>query len=119
MKEKFKILDKDDFERTGKWSLVRRSLGIDSFGINLVELKSGEKIPEHNEIDRNQEELFIVLKGAPTMVIDDKEYPVKVGSYIRLDPEPKRYAINNSEELAVLLTISAPRTSGYQPLDWA
>ncbi len=118
-KERFSILNKDDFERNGKWLLARRSLEVESFGMNIVELKPGEKIPEHDEIDRNQEEVFIVLEGSPTMIIDGEEYPVKVGTYIRLDPEPKRYAINNGEELAALLIISAPKTSGYSPLEWA
>lgn len=117
--ENFTILNKDKFERTGKWLLARRSLGVESFGMNIVELKPGEKIPEHNEADRDQEEVFIVLEGSPTMVIEGKEYPVKEGTFIRVDPEPKRMAVNNGNELAVILIISAPRTSGYTPLDWA
>ncbi len=117
--DKFTILNKDEFERTGKWLLARRSLGVKSFGMNIVELTPGEKIPEHDEVSRNQEEVFIVLEGSPTMVIDGEEYPVKVGTYIRLDPEPKRYAINKGEDSAALLIISAPKTSGYSPLEWA
>jgi len=118
-KGNFTILNKDEFERNGKWLLARRSLGVESFGMNVVELTPGERIPEHDETDRDQEEVFIVLEGSPTMVIEGKEYPVKEGACIRLDPEPKRYIINNGEEVAAILIISAPRTSGYEPLSWA
>jgi hypothetical protein len=59
----FTIVHSDDFERTGKWSLVRRSLGVESFGINPVEIPPGEDIPEHDETGRDQEEVFIVLEG--------------------------------------------------------
>ena len=47
----------------GKWVLVRRSLGIRSFGINIVELAHGEAIPEHHELDRGHEEIFFVIEG--------------------------------------------------------
>ena len=57
------IVNRDDLERTGSWSLVRRSLGIASFGVNIVEIAPGTSIPEHDEVARDQEELFVVLSG--------------------------------------------------------
>ena len=60
----FTIRHDDELERDyGKWVLVRRSLGVSSFGINAVELPPGESIPEHDEVDRDHEELFLVLEG--------------------------------------------------------
>ncbi len=53
----------DELERTGNWTLVRRSLGCRSFGVNLVEIPPGESIPEHDETERDQEELFFVFSG--------------------------------------------------------
>ena len=118
-KEKFTIVHRDDVERNGKWSLLRRSLNLNSFGMNMVEIKPGESIPEHDEIERNQEEVFIILSGAPTMVIDGKNYPVREGTFIRVDVEPKRTIVNGGTETAAVLIVSAPRTSGYTPMDWA
>ena len=69
------IAHRDDLERTGNWSLVRRSLGITAFGINLVDIPPGEGIPEHNETDRDQEELFVVLSGSALLVIDGERIP--------------------------------------------
>ena len=61
----------DELERDyGKWVLVRRSLGVGSFGINVVELPPGDSIPEHDETERGQEEVFLVLEGTPTLVAD-------------------------------------------------
>ncbi|MBI4090981.1 MAG: cupin domain-containing protein [Candidatus Komeilibacteria bacterium] len=102
-----------------KWTLVRKSLGLRSFGMNMVDLKPGERIPEHTETDRDQEEVFIVLKGTATMVIDDTEYDAPEGTFIRLDPAPRRYAINKGNSDVRLLIVSAPTTSGYQSMDWA
>src|SRR5471030_1246859 len=84
----FSILRGDELERNGNWSLVRRSLGVSCFGANVVEIAAGESIPEHDEVDRDQEELFYFIAGAPLLVIDGTEHRVSPGTFARLDPEP-------------------------------
>jgi uncharacterized cupin superfamily protein len=113
------IAHRDDLGRTGNWSLVRRSLGITSFGVNLVDIPPGEGIPEHNETDRDQEELFVVLSGSALLVIDGERIPAPAGTMARLDPEPRRTVVNEGDEVASVLIVSAPRSSGYEPLGWA
>jgi uncharacterized cupin superfamily protein len=116
----FTIVHMNDFERPfPKWALARKSLGLQSFGMNVAELAPGETIPEHDETGSDQEEVFIVLSGDATMVIDGVDHPAPAGTFARLDPEPKRTVVNRSEADAVVLIVSAPRTSGYTPLDWA
>ena len=102
-----------------KWILVRKSLDLRSFGMNMVDLAPGVAIPEHDEVPRDQEEVFLVLSGTAMMVIDGVEHEATVGTFIRLDPEPKRYVKNIGTEAVRILIISAPRTSGYTPMDWA
>jgi uncharacterized cupin superfamily protein len=102
-----------------KWWLVRRSLGISSFGVNVVELQPGERIPEHHELERDQEELFLTLSGSPTLVVADEPHPLPEGAFARLDPPPRRCVRNDGEQVARVLIVSAPTTSGYEPLDWA
>ena len=116
----FTIRHDDELERDyGKWVLVRRSLGVSSFGINAVELPPGESIPEHDEVDRDHEELFLVLEGAPTLVVDGADHPLREGSFARLDPVPKRTVRNDGDSVARVLIVSAPVSSGYEPLGWA
>jgi uncharacterized cupin superfamily protein len=113
------IRRREDLERTGNWLLVRRSLGVDSFGMNLVEIPPGERIPEHDETERDQEEVFLVLDGSPSLVVDGREIEMPAGTFARLDPHLSRTVVNHGEALASVLIISAPRTSGYQPMEWA
>jgi quercetin dioxygenase-like cupin family protein len=116
----FTIKHDEELERDyGKWVLVRRSLGLSSFGMNTVELPPGESIPEHDETDRMHEEVFLVLDGNPTMVVNGAEHPLKTGSFVRLDPEPKRTVRNDTDSMTRVLIISAPTTSGYEAMDWA
>lgn len=115
----FTIAHRDDLERTGGWSLVRRTLGIRAFGVNLVEIPPGEDIPEHDETARDQEELFFVVSGSPTLVIDGADHPAPAGTFARLDPAPRRTVRNDGDVPAAVLIVSAPRSSGYEPMEWA
>jgi uncharacterized cupin superfamily protein len=113
------IRRREDLERTGNWLLARRSLGLSAFGMNLVEIPPGERIPEHDETGRDQEEVFIVLEGSPSLVVDGREIETPAGTFARLDPGLQRTVVNRGEDVAAVLIVSAPRTSGYQPMEWA
>jgi quercetin dioxygenase-like cupin family protein len=115
----FTIKRLGDFERNGRWSLVRRGLGVESFGLNVVEIEQGYSIPEHNELERDQEEVFIVLDGDAVMVIDGENHPAPAGTFVRVAPPLMRTVRNDGEAPVRLLIVSAPTTSGYQDMGWA
>jgi mannose-6-phosphate isomerase-like protein (cupin superfamily) len=115
----FKIAHADDCETAGNWRLVRRTLDVRSFGINVVEIPPGEQIPQHDETGRDQEEVFCVLAGRPTLHIDGEQHPVHAGTFARIDPDHTRTISNGGQEIASVLIVSAPRSSGFQPMDWA
>jgi uncharacterized cupin superfamily protein len=114
----FTILHRDDFERSGRWRLVRRSLGLKAFGMNLVEIEPGGGIPAHDEIERDHEEVFVVLEGDAVIIVDGTEHPAPAGTFARLDPRPLRTVVNKGEGPALVLIASAPTTSGYEPQGW-
>ena len=116
----FTIAHLDDLERPfPNWALARKTLGLQSFGMNVIELPPGESIPEHDETERDHEEVFLVLSGEATMVIGGEEHLAPAGTFVRLDPEPLRTVVNRGAGVATVLIVSAPRTSGYEPLPWA
>jgi uncharacterized cupin superfamily protein len=120
MGEGYTIKHLDELEHPfPKWMLARKSLGIGSFGMNVCVLQPGESIPEHDETGRDQEEVFLTLDGAATVVIDGEEHPAPEGTFVRVDPEPARTIVNNGGAPARVLIISAPRSSGYEPMEWA
>jgi uncharacterized cupin superfamily protein len=59
------------------------------------------------------------LSGSPSIVIDGEEHPLPAGTFARLDPERRRALVNRSDGPARVLIVSAPLTSGYEPMDWA
>jgi uncharacterized cupin superfamily protein len=115
----YTIAHREELERTGSWTLVRRSLDCQALGVNLVEIAPGESIPEHDETERDQEELFFVISGSPTLVIDGEEHSAPAGTFARLDPSHRRTVRNQVSEPASVLIVSAPTTSGYEPMAWA
>jgi mannose-6-phosphate isomerase-like protein (cupin superfamily) len=114
----FQIVHRDEMETNGNWRLCRRELGLASLGMGLVDIPPGESIPEHDETGRDQEEVFVFLSGEAAMVIDGVEHPVRAGSYVRVDPQLRRTVRNTGDEPASVLIVSAPTTSGYEPMGW-
>jgi quercetin dioxygenase-like cupin family protein len=115
----FTIVHRSDFERDGRWLLARRSLGLRSFGLNMVEIAPGDSLTEHDETERDQEEVFVVIAGQVAVTIDEEEHDAPAGTFVRVDPELRRNVVNNGDTEATVLIASAPRSSGYEPLGWA
>ena len=60
----YTVKHRDEFEREwDRWLLVRRGLGVSSFGLNIVEVEPGGNLTEHDELERDQEEVFVFLSG--------------------------------------------------------
>ena len=117
--EPLTICHVDELETNGAWGLVRRTLGVSAFGLNVVDIAAGDSIPEHDETGRGQEEVFLTLAGSPTLVVDGTDHPLPQGTFARLDIELRRTVRNDGAEPARVLIMSAPRTSGYEPMSWA
>lgn len=117
--EGFTIKRLGEFETNGRWSLVRKGLDVSSFGLNVVEIEQGYSIPAHNELERDQEEVFIVLEGDAVMVIDGEDHPAPAGTFVRVATPLTRTVRNDNEQPVTLLIVSAPTTSGYTDMGWA
>jgi quercetin dioxygenase-like cupin family protein len=115
----FKLAHREECEKNGNWELVRRTLDLRAFGLNVVEIAPGEQIPEHDEAGRDQEEVFLILSGSPTLVIDGEDHATRTGMFARLDPQHRRTVRNDGDDAASVLIASAPQTSGYEPMSWA
>ncbi len=119
----YTILSWEEFERmegSGEsvWALARKSLGVEAFGMNVVEIGPGGQIPEHDESQRDHEEVFFVWEGDGTAVVDGMESPAPAGTFVRVAPEVRRTIRNDGESPMRMLIVSAPRSSGYEPMGW-
>ena len=80
---------------TLRWTPVRKHLGITAFGINAyTAAEAGQDVvEEHTEEQLGHEEVYVVVAGRATFVIDGEEREVPAGSLVYLrDPKVQRYA---------------------------
>jgi tetratricopeptide (TPR) repeat protein len=78
-----------------RWTPVRKPLGITAFGINAyTAAEAGQDVvEEHTEERLGHEEVYLVVAGRATFVLDGEEHDVPSGSLVYLrDPKVKRHA---------------------------
>jgi mannose-6-phosphate isomerase-like protein (cupin superfamily) len=92
----------------GAVRFVRRALGVEAFGINWFELPPGAVGQEHNEAESGQEEVNVVVSGSGVWRVDGDEVPVRVGSFVRFDPETTLVPVAGPEGLT-FIGIGVPR----------
>ncbi len=78
-----------------QWTPLRKHFGITAFGINAyTATEAGQDVvEEHTEERLGHEELYVVVSGRATFVLDGDEVEVPAGSAVFLsDPTVKRFA---------------------------
>jgi uncharacterized cupin superfamily protein len=86
-----------------RFQSLRRELGVRSFGMNLITLQPGERGRVHSH--KHQEEVYVVLQGELTLVLEDEEHTVKRAGAVRVGPEVRRQLVNRGPERLVLLAL--------------
>jgi uncharacterized cupin superfamily protein len=124
MGDGYTIKHRDEFETMSgsgdsTWRLARKALGTSSFGFNLVEIAPGGQIPEHDEAQSGQDEVYIVLEGEAVFRIDGEEHPAPAGTFASFEPSVSRTILNRSEAPVTALLIGVDPSGGYEPLSWA
>jgi len=120
----YTIKHRDEFESMegsgeATWRLARKALGTSAFGFNLVEIEPGGGIPEHNEIESGQVELYIVLEGDAVLRIEDEEHEAPAGTFASIEPPASRTILNRSDSPVTAMLIGVQPEGGYEPMSWA
>ncbi len=73
---------------------LRRALGVTSFGISQMNLRPGQRGRIHRH--ERQEEVYLVLEGELTVLIEGEERREVLGSgdLLRVGPEVRRQLVN-------------------------
>ena len=78
-----------------RWTPLRKHFGITAFGISAyTATEAGQDVvEEHTEERLGHEELYVVVSGSATFVLDGEEIAVPAGSAVFLrDPKVRRFA---------------------------
>jgi uncharacterized cupin superfamily protein len=96
----FARLDPDGAER---FVSLRRALGITTFGANLILLEPRQRGRIHRH--ERQEEVYLVLDGELTLVVEGEPRVLGRGEIARVAPTVRRQLVNAGRERLVLLAL--------------
>jgi len=92
-----------DFDSAERFVSLRRALGVESFGINLLTLRPGERGRVHRH--RTQEEVYVVLQGTLTVELEDGPQELAAREAIRVPAHVRRRLQNTGDETVVLIAL--------------
>jgi quercetin dioxygenase-like cupin family protein len=83
---------------------LRRQLGVESFGMNLIVLEPRQRGRIHRH--ERQEEVYIVVSGELTLALDGgHEHLLRRGELVRVAPHTRRQLVNAGSERLVLIAL--------------
>jgi mannose-6-phosphate isomerase-like protein (cupin superfamily) len=82
---------------------LRAELGVTSFGLNQIVLRAGERGRIHRHT--RQEEVYLVLEGTLTLVVEGRPQDLEVGALVRVGPQVRRQLVNRGPDRLVLLAL--------------
>ena len=107
-----------DLESTERFTALRRMLGVTAFGLNLLRLRPGQASRIHRH--EHQEEVYLVLEGTLTLLVEGEERTLQRGELVRVAPDVRRQLVNRGpERLAILALGGAGEHVGRDGLAYA
>ncbi|HSC03973.1 MAG TPA: cupin domain-containing protein [Solirubrobacteraceae bacterium] len=82
---------------------LRRQLGVSSFGMNQIVLQPGQRGRIHRH--KNQEEVYLVLEGTLTLLLEGERTELAVGELIRVAPKVRRQLVNRGPGRVVVVAL--------------
>lgn len=105
-----------------QWRPVRRTLGIEAFGINAYTADKGELVvEEHDETGAgagHHEELYVVVTGRATFTVDGESFDAPVGTLVFLDEPRERRGAVAMEDGTTVLAVGGERGRPFRVSPW-
>jgi uncharacterized cupin superfamily protein len=92
-----------DLDAGDRFQRLRNELGVASFGLNLLRLEPGQRSRVHRH--EHQEEVYLVLEGTLTLIVEGEEHELGEGRLARVAPDLRRQLVNRRGERLRLLAL--------------
>ena len=100
------------------WRPVRRYFDIRAFGVNAYTAEeAGQRVVEEHREQDGHEELYVVVSGRATFMVDGEEHDAPAGTLVHCPPGTLRGAIA-AEPKTTVLGIGAKPGEVFQPSGW-
>jgi quercetin dioxygenase-like cupin family protein len=92
-----------DLAAAERFVSLRRQLGVTSFGMNQLVLEPRQRSRIHRHA--HQEEVYLVLEGTLTLLVEREEHVLARGELVRVAPDVRRQLVNRGPDRVVLLAL--------------
>ena len=124
MAEAYSVLRIDEIQPISvagvNWKPIRRTLGIDAFGINAYTANPGDHVvEEHTEETLGHQEAYVVIVGHATFSLDSDEIDAPRGTLVFVrDPKVRRSAVAVEPGTTVLAIGGVPGVHTPSAWEW-
>ncbi|AGB38307.1 cupin domain-containing protein [Natronococcus occultus] len=91
-------------------------LETEQVGVTVARCDPGWKSQPHDHADNEHEEVYVLIEGEATVVVDDDPVRMETGDALWIPPESTRQIRNGDEESAFVL-VSAPGIADEDDVD--
>lgn len=86
---------------------LRNPLDCEEFGLSVLECDPGWTGKPHDHAADEQEEVYLLVEGSASVVVDGERVPMTAGDAIRVDPDATRQVRNGDAE-SLFVVVGAP-----------
>ena len=98
-----------------RFARLRAPLGVSSFGINVLTFEPGQRNRIHRH--KHQEEVYVVLEGTLTLMVEAQPVEYAVGDVIRVAPETRRQLVNRGPGRLRLIALGGMVSQEHEARD--
>lgn len=98
---------------------LREPLESDRLGVTVAQCDPHWNSQSHDHSQNNHEEVYVLVEGKATVIVDEDPVPMEAGDAIRIPPESTRQ-IRNGRAESVFVLVSAPECTNQTDTvpDW-
>jgi mannose-6-phosphate isomerase-like protein (cupin superfamily) len=104
-----KKIDEMDAGFGGAFKRVRAELGVESFGVQVLDLPPNlEQFPEHDHSASGQEEVYVAMRGTGWIEVDGERVDIDPDTVVRVGPQATRKIFTGPEGMRILALGGVP-----------
>ncbi|SEO85816.1 Cupin domain-containing protein [Halogranum amylolyticum] len=86
---------------------LRDALDCENLGVTVVEAEPGWSGKEHDHVESEHEEVYVLVDGDATLTVGDETLTLAVGDAVRVSPDEVRQ-LHVGDVASTLLVVGAP-----------
>jgi mannose-6-phosphate isomerase-like protein (cupin superfamily) len=102
----------------GHVKLAGADLGVEAFGMQVLDLPAGFPYPEHDHTEDGQEEVYVVLRGTAEFQVDGDRVQAGPGSMLRVAASSRRSMAPGADGVRILALGGTTDRAYQRPADF-